>query len=84
MRTQELAVELIEEARKVYSHCRRLEKLGSLESDLVISKRLLYCLEDRKVVTAENYDECHEQDHELRLFYIKERLWRLTSSSGSS
>jgi len=84
MRTQELAADLNEGARKIYSHCRRLEKLGALKSDLVISKRLLYCLDDRKVVTAENYDECHEQDHELRLFHIKERLWRLTSSGGSS
>jgi type I site-specific restriction-modification system R (restriction) subunit len=84
MATKELANRLKADARKIYSHCRRLEKLGSLKSDLVLSKRLLYCLDDQEVVTEENYNDCHEQDHELRLFPIKERLWQLTSSTGSS
>jgi hypothetical protein len=82
--TQDLAKELSENPRKIYSRCRQLEKLGSLGSELILTKRLLYCVDDQEVVTGDNYDECHAQDHELRLFHIKERRWHLASSKRSS
>jgi hypothetical protein len=77
MLTKDLAQNVNEDAARVYSHCRRLESAGSVKSSLVEGKRLLYCVEDQEVVTVANYDTCRDEGHELRFFFIKERLWSL-------
>lgn len=79
--TQQLAVDLNENAKRIYSRCRRLEEEGSLKSDLVRGKRLLYCVDHQQVVTPDIYDTCREDGHELRSFQIKERVWSLVSQN---
>ncbi len=56
-----------------------------LEShELVVSRtkqsprKLLYCVDCDEVVTAENYESCRDDDHELRPFYPRIRVWRRT------
>lgn len=76
MLTRELAEELNEDKRKIYTRCRNM-KPGLIKSKLVKGKKLLYCLDHEEVVTQEIYDTCKEEDHQMRFFYINERLWSL-------
>lgn len=77
--TMSLAEALGEDKAKIYRYCRRLEKNGSLQSDLVPGTRLLYCVDDGRVVTGADYEACKEENHDLRSFYNKERVWRLSA-----
>lgn len=77
MLTRELVGELNEDKRKIYYYCRKLERHGSIKSELVKGRRLLYCVNHEKVVTQKIFNTCRKEGHELRFFYINERLWSL-------
>jgi len=79
--TRALADALGEDKGKIYRHCRRLENDGSLNSILMPGTRLLYCVDDARVVAGADYENCKEQDHDLRSFYNEERVWSLVASS---
>jgi hypothetical protein len=81
--TKVLADAVGEDKKRVYGRCRRLERDGSLESSLVPGARLLYCVDDQRVVTGAEYEACKDENHDLRAFFNEERLWRLTASAGS-
>lgn len=61
----------------VYSRCRRLETKGMLVSQLASAGLLLYCVDDRRVVTGADYETCKEEGHDLRAFDNEERIWSL-------
>lgn len=81
--TKALADAVGEDKKRIYSRCRRLERDGALESSLVPGTRLLYCVDDQRVVTGAEYEACKDENHDLRAFFNDERLWRLTAPGGS-
>lgn len=82
--TKVLADTVGEDKKKIYSRCRWLERDGSLESSLEPGARLLYCVDDQRVVTGAGYEACKDENHDLRAFFNEERLWRLTASGSGS
>jgi hypothetical protein len=65
---------------QAYSRCRKLEDAGFVSSSVQETKRLLYCVDCQEVVTAENYESCRADEHDMRTFYAKVRFWTITSS----
>ena len=82
MSTRNLADDLGVDKARIYRRCRWLEKSGLLKSSIEQGNiMLLYCIDCGKVVTREDYEDCKNEDHDLRSFYIKIRIWSLNSFS---
>jgi MarR family len=77
--TRDLASRLSIKSSSVYRQCRRLEEEGLLASSLTEGSRLLFCVDDREVITAANYERCRAEKHEIRTFLGKKRMWELAS-----
>jgi hypothetical protein len=75
--TTALADQLAQVRARVYSRCRRLEAKGLLKSHLASAGLLLYCVDDRRVVTGADYQTCKDEGHDLRAFDNEERIWSL-------
>ena len=73
--TPDLAAAIRKPKPQTYRLCCRLEEMRLLKSSLQRGRRLLFCVDDRIVVTTETYEDC--KDHELRFFYGKVRVWKL-------
>ena len=65
----------------VYGDLRWLEKQELATSREARSDKLLFfCLEDRWVLTGDNYEGCKGGGHRIRPFHPKVREWRLTAA----
>lgn len=82
--TFDLAKHLNVEQSTVYRLCRKLEGAKVVQSVLDPGARLLYCLDDGEVVTQSNYKRCSDQEHDIRSFVGKKRVWGLASSARAS
>jgi hypothetical protein len=69
-----LAETLGEDRGRIYRACRRLEQRRLLTSELVDGPRLFFCLDHKRVITSENYEDCRED--EIVPFFVKQRIWR--------
>ena len=69
------------ERSHIYGDLRWLEKQGLVTSRKARSKKLLFfCIEDRWVLTRDNYDSCKGAKHPIRPFHPWVREWRLTAA----
>lgn len=75
--TPVLATALAQEKGRVYRTCRRLENDGFLASK-VGGRPMLYCRDCETVVTKDKYQDCQDEDHDLRSFSTKIIVWALT------
>ena len=82
--TTSLAERLGEDNALVYRRCCSMEIDGALESELVQGPRLLYCVDHKRVVTAEIFPTCKEEDHQFKGFYSKVRVWTAIAISTST
>lgn len=74
--TRDLADALGEPVSRISYYCRKLK----LKSDLEQGPKLLFCVDEQQVVGSGTYEACKEEEHELRFFYAKVRVWRLDAS----
>ncbi len=79
MSTVDLAGTLGAKSTKVYSHCRALEGRGVLTSSHTSNATLLFCLDDRRVVTGADYERCRDEGHQLRSFPNDVIVWALAA-----
>lgn len=78
--TPDLAAEIGVTPTGTYHRCRRLEdEKGWLRSDLT-SHPQPYCIDCQVILTAENYEEHEEEDHEIRQASTQVRRWKLTAA----
>lgn len=75
--TPVLATALGEENARIYRACRRLADEGLLTSEEG-GRPMLYCVDCDTVVTKDKYQECQDEDHDLRSFSTKVLVWTLT------
>ncbi len=59
----------------VYRRCVSLEEKGVLRSALKHATGPMYCIDDYKVVTRAEYDECNNAGHDLRPIEGVARFW---------
>lgn len=75
--TVDLAEAIGQPTATILEECKRLKEQGRIKTvGDPKSRRLLFCIDHRAVVTGEIYPECDAEDHELRYFYHR-RLWAL-------
>ncbi len=74
--TSKLANATQGDPKKVYRDCHEMEKDGLLSSSSEPGQKLLFCVDDREVITHDNHEE-HE-GHDLRSFFAKVKVWTLT------
>jgi DNA-binding transcriptional regulator YhcF (GntR family) len=75
--TRDLAETLGGNMSVIYRICREMEADDLLKSTKVDGVRLIFCIDDKKVVTGEDYEECKEKGHDFRSFRNKVRIWRI-------
>jgi hypothetical protein len=75
--TKDLATRLHAKPSAVYRRCCGLEERGVLTSTIEPGGRLLFCVDDQEVLTAANYERCHEKKHDIRSILVKRRIWSL-------
>lgn len=78
--TPKLAEEIGRDPKKAYRDCHEMEKDGLLSSSTEPGQKLLFCVDDREVLTQDNHEE-HE-GHDLRSFFAKVKVWSLTDAGS--
>ncbi len=74
--TPQLADLLNIENKRIYRRCRWLEENGDLQSYRG-QFRGLYCIDDEQIVTEDIYQDCLDNEHELRS--MSSRIWELVT-----
>ncbi len=81
--TKEITKALSLDRAKIYRRCCWLEKHGFLKSTIE-TRTGLFCLDDMEVVTSECYQDCVDNNHDLRSSSIRARIWELAVLSEST
>ncbi len=77
--TTEIAENLKRDRSHVMTDLKWLENRDLVVSKSVPSSRtLFYCIDCDEVVTADTYESCRDNKHELRPFHPQIRVWKRT------
>jgi DNA-binding transcriptional regulator YhcF (GntR family) len=81
MLTRELAKYLKVDSNELKKQLRILEKEKLVVSNLVKGKKILFCKDHNKVLTADIYEVCKKKKHKFVSFNIKELEWKLNKQN---
>jgi len=82
--TPELAATVGLSGSGTYHRCHRLEREKGWVRSKLTAHPQPYCIDCRQILTAANYGEHKDEDHEIRQSRTKVRLWTLTPAGAQA